>query len=68
MNKNDKLILACNVGIFSEKAKFAFMSLAVAGYLLEHPNIALTGTAFCFITVIAEAFAHSYIINGEWDE
>ena len=67
MNKN-KLILACNVGIFSKKAKFVFMAFAFGGYLLKQPNVALTGTALCFITVIAEAFAHSYIINGEWDE
>lgn len=68
MNNHDKLILACNVGLFTEKAKFFWMVLAVGSYLLKLPDVALSGTALCFATVIAEAFAHSYIISGEWEE
>ena len=68
MNSHDKLVLACNVGLFTEKAKFFWMALAVGGYLLKLPDVALSGTALCFATVIAESLAHSYIISGEQEE
>lgn len=68
MNSHDKLVLACNVGLFTEKAKFFWMALAVGGYLLKMPEAALSSTTLCFVTVIAEAIAHSYIFSGEWEE
>ena len=68
MSNHSKLIVACTVGLFSEKAKFVFMILAGSCYILNIQKLAVIATALCFSTVITEALIHHYIVKNEWEE
>lgn len=68
MSNHNKLIIACTIGLFSEKAKYIFMVVATLCYILKLSNIAVVTTALCFVTVITESITHYYILNSNWDE
>lgn len=68
MSNHSKLIIACTIGLFSEKAKFIFMILAVGCYILKMQNLAVVSTALCFSTIITEAIIQHYIVKSEWEE